>query len=94
MNRKMTLRIEGEVTADGHLLVELPSELPQGRVLVTLEPLTEDDLELTEDDLEGRGLTAEEIAGAPEIGAWAGDEMLSGEEYVERLRRAAPRYSW
>ena len=92
---KMTVRIEGEVTADGHLLIELPSELPHGRVIVTLEPLPEDGFELTEDDLKGNGLTAEEIAASPEIGAWAGDEeMQSGAEYVEQLRRAAPRYSW
>lgn len=91
---KMTLRIEGEVTADGHLLIELPSELPRGRVVVTLEPLQEDDLELTEDDLRGKGLTAEEIAASLEIGAWAGDEAQSGAEYVEQIRRAAPRYSW
>jgi hypothetical protein len=59
-----------------------------------LEPLPEDDLELIEDDLKGSGLTAEEIAASAEIGAWAGDEPQSGAEYVEQLRRAAPRYSW
>jgi hypothetical protein len=91
---KTTLRIEAEITADGHLLIELPSELPRGRVIVTLEPLPEDDLELREDDLKGNGLTAEEIAASSEIGAWAGDEMHSGAEYVEQLRRTAPRYSW
>ena len=91
---KTTLRIEGEVTADGHLLVELPSELPRGRVMVTLELLPEDDLEVREDDLEGRGLTAEEIAASAEIGAWAGDDSQSGAEYVEQIRRAASRYSW
>lgn len=90
---KTKLQIEGEVTADGHLLIELPSGLPQGRVVVTLEPLQEDDLELTEDDLRGKGLTAEEIAASLEAGAWAGDEQ-SGAEYVEQIRRAAPRYSW
>lgn len=89
----MTLRIEGEVTADGHLLIELPSELPRGRVVVTLEPVQENDLDLTEDDLRGKGLTAEEIAASLEIGAWAGDEQ-SGAEYVDQIRRAASRYSW
>ena len=91
---KTVLRVEGEITADGHLLIELPPELPRGRVAVTLEPLPEDELELTEDDLKGTGLTAEEIAASSEIGAWAGDELQSGAEYVEQLRRAAPRYSW
>ncbi|HEY0511293.1 MAG TPA: hypothetical protein VGH73_05285 [Thermoanaerobaculia bacterium] len=92
---KTALRVEGEITEDGHLLVELPPELPRGRVVVTLEPLSEDDLELTEEDLRGAGLTAEEIARSPEIGAWtAGNEEQSGAEYVETIRRAAPRYSW
>jgi hypothetical protein len=92
---KIALRVEGEITEDGHLLVDLPPELPRGRVAVTLEALAEDDLELTEEDLTGNGLTAEEIALSPEIGAWAKDaEVPSGAEYVEKLRRASPRYSW
>lgn len=50
-------------------------------------PLGEENLELTEDDLKGEGLTAEEIASSPEIGAWAEDsEIKSGAEYVEHLR--------
>lgn len=53
--------------------------------------LPEDDLELTEEDLKGAGLTAEEIALSPEIGAWAeDDEAPSGAEYVEKLRRGSP----
>jgi hypothetical protein len=92
---KTALRVEGEITEDGHLRIDLPSELPRGRVAVTLEPLSEDDLELTEEDLMGAGLTAEEIASSPEIGAWTEDgEEQSGAEYVEALRLASPRYSW
>ena len=92
---KSVLRVEGEITEDGHLVVDLPPELPRGRVVVTLEPLPMDALELTEEDLKGAGLTAEEIASSPEIGAWAKTgEGQSGAEYVEKLRRASPRYSW
>jgi len=91
---KIALRVEGEITEDGHLLVVVPPELPRGRVTVTLEPLPEDDLELAEEDLTGAGLTAEEIAASPEMGAWASDDVQSGAEYVEELRRASPRYSW
>ena len=92
---KTALRVEGEITEDGHLLVDLPPELPSGRVVVTLELLSEDDLELTEEDLRGAGLTAEEIASSPEIGAWTEDQAgQSGAEYVEQIRRASPRYSW
>jgi hypothetical protein len=38
---KTALRIEGEITEDGHLVVELPPETPRGRVVVTLEPVPE-----------------------------------------------------
>jgi hypothetical protein len=62
---------------------------------VTLEPLSRESLELTEEDLRGAGLTAEEIAASPEVGAWADDpEIRSGAEYVEAIRRAPARYSW
>jgi len=61
----------------------------------TLEPLPEDDLELTEEDLHGAGLTAERIASSPEIGAWADDgDVQTGAEYVEKLRRASSQSSW
>jgi hypothetical protein len=87
---KTALRVEGEITEDGHLLVDLPPELPRGRVVVTLEPLFEDDLELTDEDLRGAGLTAEEIVSSPEIGAWSEElEVQSGAEYVELRRYAA-----
>jgi hypothetical protein len=60
---------------------------------MTTEPLPEDDLVLTEDDLRGQGLTAEEIAASLEIGAWV-DVEVGGAEYVEQVRRAAPRHHW
>lgn len=91
---KTTVRMEGEITEDGHLLVDLPPELPRGRVVVTLEPLLDDDLELTDEDLRGAGLTAEEIASSPEIGAWRASEARNGAEYVEEVRGASPRYPW
>ena len=90
---KNALRVEGEITEDGHLLVDLPPAFPSGRVVVTLESLSEDDLELTEEDLRGVGLTAEEISSSPEIGAWTEREQ-SGAEYVEAIRQAPSRYSW
>jgi len=54
---------------------------------VTVELVPEDDLELTDEDLKGARLTAEEIAQSPEIGAWSDSDVPSGAEYVERLRR-------
>lgn len=94
---KIPLRVEGEVTEDGHLLVDLPPEVPRGRVVLTLELVAEDDLdlELTDDDLQGLGLTAQEIASSSEMGAWADDpDIPTGAEFVENLRRTPPRYAW
>src|SRR5262245_17425031 len=48
---KTALRVEGEITEDGHLVVDLPPELPRGRVVVTLELMPEDDLDLSDEDL-------------------------------------------
>jgi hypothetical protein len=92
---KTALRIPGMITEDGRLLLDLPAELPRGRVVVTLEPEDENGSDVTDEDLCGLGLTAQEIAAAPEIGSWADDpESLSGADFVERARRAPARYPW
>ena len=92
---KTALRIPGEITEDGRLVLELPPELPRGRVVVTLEPEDENDFDVADEDLRGFGLTAKEIADAPEIGSWAdASEALSGAEFVEHVRRPFARYTW
>lgn len=95
MQRPVT--IEGEVTEDGRLLAEIPADAPRGRVLVTLAPtdLAADEITLTDEDLQGQGLTAAEIAESPELGSWKGDEDVpNGAAYVESLRTSPPRYRW
>lgn len=88
-------RVEGQVTEDGQLLVDLPPDLTRGRVVVTVEPVADDELDLRDEDVQGAGLTAVEIAASPDIGAWADEgDARSGAEFVELLRRAAPRHSW
>ena len=92
MRAATALQIEGEVTEDGQLHVELPSDVIRGPVLVTVAPLAKESFALSEEDLRGEGLTAAEIAASPEIGSWAEDrEMQSGAEYVDHLRAAPPR---
>lgn len=87
--------LEAEVTEDGTLHVDLPPEAPRGRVVLTLVPQLVDDLDLTDEDLRGHGLTAEEIAGSPEIGSWAeSPEILDGATYVENLRRPRQHSQW
>jgi hypothetical protein len=90
------LSLEGEITEDGQLIVELPADAPRGRVVLTLmQPSAAEDLDLTDEDLQGLGLAAEDIAASPQIGAWADDpEMATGAKYVENLRQPRPRYEW
>ena len=91
---RATLTLDGEVTEDGRLLVSLPAGAPRGRVRVTLA-LPGDACELAEEDLQGLGLTAEEIAQSPEFGAW-GQDGLAGESarLVAELRDGRSRYRW
>ncbi len=92
---KEALSLEGEITEDGQLLVELPADAPRGRVFLTLARPSEEDLDLTDEDLQGLGLAAEDIAASPQIGAWADNpEVATGAQYVENLRQPRPRYQW
>lgn len=86
--------LEGEVTEDGRLVVTLPPDVPRGRVRVTVE-LAPEALDLSEDDLRGLGLTAQEISSSPEIGAWRQESSaLDGERYVEALRGVRSSCRW
>jgi hypothetical protein len=81
-----SLSLEGEVTADGRLVVILPSDVPRGRVRVTVE-LAPEALDLSEEDLRGLGLTAQEIASSPELGAWGQESSTQdGARFGETLR--------
>jgi hypothetical protein len=86
--------LEGEVTEDGQLLVTLPPGVPRGRVRVTVE-LAPEHFELSEDDLRGLGLTAQEIAVSPELGVWGQESPeLDGARFVEALRGVRPSSRW
>ncbi len=89
---KRTLRVEGEITEEGRLLVELPPDAPRGSVVLTLEvAVTEEGP--TDEDLRGLGLTAEEIAASPEIGSWADATGIgSGASFVDELRNSGSRH--
>lgn len=88
------MTFDGEVTEDGRLVVSLPPGMPRGRVRVTLE-LATNALEISEDDLRGMGLTAQEIASSPELGSWGLESAaLDGARFVEDLRGPRPAYRW
>jgi len=89
-----SLSLEGEVTEDGRLVVILPSDVPRGRVRVTVE-LAPEALDLSEEDLRGLGLTAQEIASSPELGAWGLESSTQdGAGFVETLRSVRPAHRW
>jgi hypothetical protein len=109
--------LEGTITEEGRLVVELPADAPRGTVEVTIaaksnqkrpkflskeeeiawEEAYDPELEaLWEDYVKNGpiGATAQEIANAPEFGAWADrTDIISGEDYVEKLR-SRRRYTW
>lgn len=89
-----SLTLRGEVTEDGRLIVSLPPDMPRGPVKVTVETVAEV-FEISEDDLRGVGLTAEEIAASPDLGAWGQEGSVpDGARFVEALRSLRPSYRW
>ena len=91
---KTSLTLRGEVTEDGMLIVSLPPDVPRGPVRVTVEMVAEVP-ELSEEDVRGLGLTAEEIASSPEFGTWGQEGPVpDGARYVEALRSTRPSYRW
>ena len=109
--------VEGTITEDGKLIIELPDDAPRGAVEITIAAKTypkrpkflskeeeiaweeayDPELEALWEDYVKNGptvATAEEIANAPEFGAWAGrTDIISGEDYVETIR-SKRRHTW
>jgi hypothetical protein len=86
--------LEGEITEDGRLVVTLPPDVPPGRVKITVE-LAPEAFEPSEDDLRGLGLTAQEIAASPEVGAWGQESLeLDSARFVETLRSPRSSHRW
>jgi hypothetical protein len=89
----VTIVVNGHITPNGKLEVDLPDDLPSGEVRVILEfpeseDWTEEELEelkelLTPDPKTG----AEIVAGLKERGGWEDLGITSGAEWVENLRR-------
>jgi hypothetical protein len=89
-----TMTLDGEVTEDGRLLVSLPPDTPRGRVRITVE-LASGAPEVTDEELRGLGLTAEEISRSPDFGAWGQQGGVEDSaEFVADLRADRLRYRW
>lgn len=96
------LVFEETVGEDGKLTLQLPPGAPRGHIRITVEaveppalsPEEEAALDaeiaelLSDENLQGLGQIAEEIAHAPEIGIWKDrTDITDSVEFVEALRR-------
>lgn len=95
------ITIQGKVTEDGQLIVQLPPDAPRGDVEITVkkvvthtpeeEAAADAEFEALMNDpttFTGLGLSAEEILNSPVYGIWADrTDMVDSAEYVRQLRR-------
>ncbi len=87
-----TIQLNGRITEDGELEIELPPGLPQGEARITLEFPIEPSWTPEELDrvLKVIPMTGADIVNAGFTGGWSGAGIESGEDWVrERRRRRA-----
>jgi hypothetical protein len=89
-----TIHLDGQITASGELLLELPKDLPSGRVHVTIEVSSPETLEaedFSEEEVENLLIftpkTGTEIVAAGLTGAWQDMDITDPVAWVERQRR-------
>lgn len=89
--------IQGEISEDGQLVVQLPPDAPRGAVQITIEQTTalqEDDFDaeldaLIDESLNSKGMTMGEIK-LPDEPIF--DNLPDSEEYISQIRKR--RYKW
>lgn len=84
-----TIQLNGRITEDGALDIELPPGLPQGEARVTIEipielPWRPEELDRA---LKVVPMTGADIVSAGLTGGWSNTEISSGLEWVEERRR-------
>jgi hypothetical protein len=84
----MTIELQGRITEQGRLEIELPDGLPAGEARVTIEiPTPVWTAEEIADALKVQPMTGAEIVAAGLTGGWKAEVGESGAEWVERTRR-------
>jgi hypothetical protein len=95
------ITIQGKVTEDGQLIVQLPPDAPRGTVEVIVKKIsqyTPEEEEEADAEFEammndpaiftGQGLSAEEILNSPVYGSWADrEDITDSANYVAEMRR-------
>ncbi|HZF11352.1 MAG TPA: hypothetical protein VFE33_21375 [Thermoanaerobaculia bacterium] len=83
-----TIHLDGTITEQGQLEVELPEGLPAGKARATIEvPSADWTAEELAEALKVHPLTGAEIIAAGLTGGWKDEVSESGAEWVERQRR-------
>ncbi len=93
-----TIRLRGQVTADGQLVFNVPVNLPPGDVDITIEVLNADeqfsDAEI-EDLLTFSPVSGAEMIAAGLTGGWADMDISDPVAFVDDLRRKQKeRHGW
>ena len=85
----MVIELNGQITENGELKLELPSGLPAGEAHITIEIPTETDW--TEDELkwalQTTPMTGAEIVESGLLGGWEDKGISDGAAWVEEQRR-------
>jgi len=89
-----TIHLEGQITATGELILDLPKDLPSGHVHVTIETLIPESVkseEFTEEEVKDLLIftpkTGAEIVAAGLMGGWRDLEINDPVIWVEEQRR-------
>lgn len=85
----MVIQLNGRITEEGDLELNLPSGLPVGEARITIEIPTETNWTSDELDraLKTEPLTGAEIVEAGLVGGWADQGITDSAAWVEELRR-------
>ncbi|HEY0783569.1 MAG TPA: hypothetical protein VGE98_14010 [Thermoanaerobaculia bacterium] len=92
-----TIELQGRITDEGELELDLPAGLPAGDARVTIELTPEPDWDPAELEelLRIEPLTGKEIVEAGLTGAWKDEGITSGADWVEKHReQRRERHQW
>ena len=96
-----TVQVNGRVTPDGHLEVEIPANMPAGEVRITIEAIAADfdsseqfNQEEIADLLTFTPQSGVDIVAAGLVGGWEHKGIEDSVDFVDELRRKQERSKW